>query len=246
MTTSITYFGTTFGLFALATLLSQVDAGLVVTNGGSGSSKQSPIDIKEQDTQVVIVPISMKTCTSIDPSKTSSITFNDYATPLDFVMRNEGDTVKVYLNNTEVIPLIQAPYVSEAEFKFSHFLFHWGGKNTVGSEHLFDGIAAPLEVQLVHFNTKYGKTIEDVLASEDASDKLIVLGALFDIIPCSVKAFDPFINKLKEVGSPGLEAKVTGLKLEDLLPTDKKTFFSYEGSLTMPRCEQVVAWTVFK
>ncbi|QQP34882.1 Carbonic anhydrase 6, partial [Caligus rogercresseyi] len=166
--------------------------------------------------------------------------YDIYDTPLDFVMKNDGNTVKAYLKDNKDIPsIIFAGY----QYKFSHFLFHWGGDNTVGSEHLLDGIAAPLEVQLVHFNSMNAKTFEEALAKKET---ILVLGALFDIIPCSVTAFEPLINTLEDVVSPGSEAEVTGLKLEDLLPTDKNTFFAYLGSLTMPRCEEGVLWFVFK
>ncbi|QQP34890.1 Carbonic anhydrase 6, partial [Caligus rogercresseyi] len=193
MTSSINYLGTTLGLIALATLLSQVDA---------GRAKINP-----------------------DQIAVSRLLRQRPQTSLIGIPSNDGNTVKAYLKDNKDIPSIIFP------------------DNTVGSEHLLDGIAAPLEVQLVHFNSTNAKTFEEALAKKET---ILVLGALFDIIPCSVTAFEPLINTLEDVVSPGSEAEVTGLKLEDLLPTDKNTFFTYQGSLTMPRCEEGVKWFVFK
>nr|ACO11031.1 Carbonic anhydrase 6 precursor [Caligus rogercresseyi] len=175
MTSSINYLGTTLGLIALATLLSQVDAGgviidldpiavsstaqaetpnkpywdsfdvLKICNSGT---EQSPIDIKEQFTE---------------SGPFSTISYDIYDTLLNFVMKNDGNTVKAYLKDTKDIPSIK---FLGYQYEFSHFLFHWGGDNTVGSEHLLDGIAAPLEVQLVHFNSANERTFEEALAKK--------------------------------------------------------------------------------
>ena len=39
-------------------------------------------------------------------------------------------------------------------YQFAQLHFHWGDKNTQGSEHTMNGDGFPLEVHLVHFNTK--------------------------------------------------------------------------------------------
>ena len=33
--------------------------------------------------------------------------------------------------------------------------WHWGTNNSVGSEHVLDGMKYPLEIHMVHFNEKY-------------------------------------------------------------------------------------------
>nr|ACO10795.1 carbonic anhydrase 3 [Caligus rogercresseyi] len=202
---------------------------LRICNSGTN---QSPINIIERDTELATTP--------------SKIVFVGYENPLDFEMKNDGTTAKFSLKNPSGAPTITAPHLKGDTFKFAQFHFHWGGENKVGSEHLLSGIASPIEVHLVHFNTKYGSTIEDALAMKGVNDNLAVLGVFFDIIPCSVTAFDSFINKLSTIVDKGSKTDVTGLKLVDLLPLDTETFFSYDGSLTTPRCQEIVSWTVFK
>ena len=42
----------------------------------------------------------------------------------------------------------------EGTYKFAQLHFHWGDTSQQGSEHTLNGKAFPLEVHLVHFNTK--------------------------------------------------------------------------------------------
>nr|ACO10881.1 Carbonic anhydrase 1 [Caligus rogercresseyi] len=192
---------------------------------------QSPIDIKERDTM----------------AKTGSkIVFAGYDTPINFVMKNDGTTSKLSPADSSVTATITAPHLNGDTFRFAQLHFHWGGDNKYGSEHLLDGYQAPIEVHLVHFNTKYGSTIEEALAMEGVSDNLAVLGILFDIIPCSVVELNTLVSELANIKNPQSKASISGLTLERFLPTDTDTFFSYSGSLTTPKCQEIVSWTVFK
>nr|ACO14785.1 Carbonic anhydrase 6 precursor [Caligus clemensi] len=188
--------------------------------------KQSPIDIRESKTK----------------AKTGSkITFNGYDTARTFQMKNDGHTAKFVLKDPSVKATITAPHLNNTIYEFAQLHFHWGGENKYGSEHLINGYQAPIEVHLVHFNTNYGDTIGEALAKTDVNDNLAVLGILFDIVPCPI--FDFNLTTIKEEGS---KAETMNLALEKFLPSNIDTFFSYEGSLTTPRCQEVVAWTVFE
>ena len=56
--------------------------------------------------------------------------------------------------------------------------FHWGSDDTKGSEHFYDGMAYPLEVHIVHINSKYNGDVDTILASVDG---LAVTGFMFTL-----------------------------------------------------------------
>ena len=56
--------------------------------------------------------------------------------------------------------------------------FHWGSDDTKGSEHFYDGKAYPLEVHIVHINSKYNGDVDTILASVDG---LAVTGFMFTL-----------------------------------------------------------------
>ncbi|XP_040579076.1 putative carbonic anhydrase 5 [Lepeophtheirus salmonis] len=202
---------------------------LEICNSGM---KQSPINLAESSTV-------------LKPGR--PITFKNYEVAHSFSMKNTGKTAKLTLKNCSInVPTITSSHLSNDTYKFAQLHFHWGDMDKYGSEHIIDGFQYPIEAHLVHFNTKYGATIEEALSVANKSDNLAVLGVFFDIIPCTITDLDPLIYKLKNIQSEGTKVYVKGLALEKLLPTDLNTFFSYEGSLTTPRCNEVVAWTVFK
>nr|ACO14851.1 Carbonic anhydrase [Caligus clemensi] len=188
--------------------------------------KQSPIDIKESETE----------------AKTGSkIEFTGYDTPRTFEMKNDGTTAKFALKDPKTVATIKAPHLNNDVYQFAQLRFHWGSDDKYGSEHLINGHQSPIEVHLVHFNAKYGATIEEALAKPGVNDNLAVLGILFDIVPCPLFGFD-----LKAIKEQGSKAVTMNLALETFLPNNLDVFFSYEGSFTTPRCQEVVAWTVFE
>ncbi len=67
-------------------------------------------------------------------------------------------------------------------FAFAQFHMHWGTSDSDGSEHTISGESYPMEVHLVHFNTKYAWDIGTAIAKgKGAQDTLAVLGIMFRI-----------------------------------------------------------------
>ena len=127
--------------------------------------------------------------------------------------------------------------------------FHWGNHSDTGSEHTIDNKRYPLEMHLVHYNSKYKSVAEAV--EDDERNGLAVISVLFEISEKDNAHFEPIMQKAKAVR--GTDAEVVsrvglgGVSLADLLPkTAAKSFFSYEGSLTTPPCAEVVTWMVLK
>jgi carbonic anhydrase len=48
-----------------------------------------------------------------------------------------------------------AGYGFDRPYIFAQIHFHWGEDNEEGSEHTINGMHFPLEVHLVHYNSKY-------------------------------------------------------------------------------------------
>ena len=95
------------------------------------------------------------------------IEFKNYDVILEnMVLVNNGHSVKVspgkkdYKNgganstSSQHAPGISGGGLPPGFFRFAQFHFHWGSKSDRGSEHLSNGQAFPMEVHLVHYNTK--------------------------------------------------------------------------------------------
>ena len=123
-------------------------------------------------------------------------------------------------------------------YNFEQLHFHWGNNSNEGSEHEIDGKRYPLEMHLVHYNSKYKSASEAV--KDNKRDGLAVISVLFEISKHDNEDLEPIIKKTQAVSQGEGEEVVSGsglggVSLADLLPkkADKK-FFTYSGSLTTP------------
>lgn len=115
--------------------------------------------------------------------------------------------------------------------------FHWG------SEHTIDGRRYPLELHMVHHDTRFA-TLGDALASKSG---VAVIGVLFHVSTRDNESLENILSAVELVAdTAGSSATIPKLLRADaLLPTNTTTFFRYEGSLTTPTCAESVIWTVF-
>ena len=86
------------------------------------------------------------------------------------------------------------PYNGEV-YQFLQLHFHWGSKDTQGSEHTIDGKEFPMELHMVHINSKY----VDAQGNLDGGyatngDGLAVLGFMFELN--STVSFSNFLIKI--------------------------------------------------
>jgi len=126
---------------------------------------------------------------------------------------------------------ISIPLNPGVRYKLSQIHFHWG-KKLQGSEHAFGRRLFPLEIHFVH--------------SASPTD-YAVLGA-FGQVTCSKESetLSSIAEQLSKIKKEGDKAPIPGnFNLNDLLPADKSSFFTYSGSLTTPGCSEFVKWTVF-
>ena len=114
-----------------------------------------------------------------------------------------------------------------------------------GSEHTVNGGAFPLELHLVHYNSKYAD-IGEAVAHEDG---LAVIGILYSLTSGTKasSSLQPLLDLVTKVAYPQNKASLgTSMSLKSLLPTNPETFYRYMGSLTTPGCNEIVTWSVIQ
>jgi carbonic anhydrase len=133
---------------------------------------------------------------------------------------------------------LSEPYI------LAQFHMHWGKDNCEGSEHTANGLHYPLEIHLVHYNSKY-PNISAALRHEDG---LAVLGIMADTGPTAHRTIDSLEEQFHSVkyAATTTEIKAPLFSMQSLLPSDTDHFVRYRGSLTTPPCLEIVTWTVFK
>jgi len=163
-------------------------------------------------------------------------------------IENNGHSITYHLNDTLELTFQQ----NERKFKALQLHFHWAPvkfeqfnekfSTKGGSEHTLDSNHYPIEMHIVHMN-------KDKVVDEDY---LAVLGVF--MVPSEDNEVDQRVNdavslltsQFKNAKNKGKEAEISfGPHLSNLLPLDQK-FYRYSGSLTTPKCSEVVMWTVYR
>lgn len=164
---------------------------------------------------------------------------------------NNGHSIQIEITEpreSHEMPRVREGGLPNLSYEFAQLHFHWGSTNSQGSEHTVDGWRYPMEVHLVHYNTRYGVSLGHALDNSNEEDLLAVLGVFFEIQRHHNDKLWPIINALSHVRNQGdtyfLEDDHT-FRLEDLLPNTNR-FYRYRGGLTTPDCDEIVMWTVFK
>ncbi|XP_054289545.1 carbonic anhydrase-like [Macrosteles quadrilineatus] len=118
--------------------------------------------------------------------------------------------------------------------------FHWD------SEHTVNGDRFPLELHLVHYNSKYSSFSEAI--HHHPQDALAVVGVLFEESENGTEALDPFLEVVKGIaGRTGLKDRLPShFNPLDFLPEVRSSFYRYSGSLTTPPCDEIVTWTIME
>lgn len=203
------------------------------------NKEQSPIDIKSDD----LTPI----------GHYKPFIFHGYNfLPKSASVQNNGHSVVMTLKERAKAKF---PTVTRGglpgTYKFAQLHFHWGASSDKGSEHKINGKHYPMEVHLVHFNTKYGTDLGKAIAegnNRGKRDSLAVLGTMFEIQEKDNDDFKYLMGAVKKAKTASREGKKLDrtFQLEKFLPRNTDRFFRYNGSLTTPACNEIVVWTVFK
>eukprot|EP01083_Nonionella_stella_P318949 1168183_1 len=225
---------------------------------------ESPIDI---DTSLVVS--GDDTCTARldwkidwrqDLFKIENTCHSVQLTPLGF---NKADILTPFNDDMRAIAVLKTkntPFEGEYEdYCLAQLHFHWGSNVSVGSEHLVDGKAFPLEVHFVHFACEYGtvsaaikkgiETTEDE-DPESVDHVLAVVSILFEVSDNDNPALDVILSDevVDGIRNCGDSVIIGNRILPDIVPRGAKNggYYAYQGSLTTPPCTDDVDWIVLK
>ncbi|KRY34645.1 Carbonic anhydrase 2 [Trichinella spiralis] len=129
-----------------------------------------------------------------------------------------------------------------APYKLKQIHAHWGTNATDGSEHTINGKRYAAEIHLVHWNTNYS-TIEEAVNYRDGVNVLAVLVEESSTENVPLQPLIKFMRKIPEKNDTyTIEEPFDATAL---LP-NVRNYFTYEGSLTTPPCNECVIWTIFQ
>ncbi|XP_068214609.1 uncharacterized protein [Palaemon carinicauda] len=197
-----------------------------LTNPKCAGSRQSPVDI--ETTSLI----------GIYPWKELGV--HQYDTPLQsMTLSNDGRSVTLRATG----PFVMGGNLSfNNQYLLQDVVFHWGPTSTTGSEHTFNGQRYAGEIQLIHYNKKYGDYDS---ALEIADDGLAILSTFLEVTPNDNAVFNPVVSALKNIRASGSSTTVSPFSLRGFLPENIGEFYRYGGSLTRPGCQEAVTWTIF-
>lgn len=190
--------------------------------------KQSPVDIETD-------------WVSYDSSLTDMPLMINYMTEPSLRVENPGLSFKAYMKEHSTI---SGGPLGEDEYRLVQFHFHWGRDDKCGSEHTVNGKAYPCELHLVHYNTtRYNSFAE----AATQSDGLAVIGVFIKIGNDDHEGMKPLSDNACHVRCKGDKCDTCiSFNPASLLPVNSAKYWTYEGSLTTPPCNESVTWIVMQ
>ncbi|KAM4706978.1 carbonic anhydrase 15-like [Discoglossus pictus] len=199
-----------------------------------GGDQQSPINIQRSAVK--------------RDSQLGNIVFQgyDHAPPGRWRLMNDGHSVQLSLEGENILGHLNISGAGLPNtYRALQFHFHWGSPTRDGSEHTLDGKQYPMELHIVHINSKYGNIVE---AKKDAQG-LAVLGFLFTVGDHDNPNYNTLVTAMKNLSLEGDYVDLAStFPLKTLLPSSEhlSKYYRYQGSLTTPDCSEVVIWTLFE
>uniref|UniRef100_U5ESR7 Carbonic anhydrase n=1 Tax=Corethrella appendiculata TaxID=1370023 RepID=U5ESR7_9DIPT len=143
--------------------------------------------------------------------------------------------------------LSSVPYIFGGKLTNQYVLeglhYHWGYRNSRGSEHVLNDIRYPLEMHIIHRNKKY-KNVAEALTY---SDGLAVLAFFYQLKENDAPELSNIAKAMSIIENYNesilLNHTFTLASLIRGIDTDK--FYTYKGSLTTPPCSEAVTWILF-
>merc|ERR1740123_315817 len=193
---------------------------------------QSPIDLDSSK------------AVTMDPGPITMVGYNLAQTGS---ISNNGHTLVFGFENGATPYIMGGRLPAGERFDFLQMHWHWGSDSSKGSEHTIDGKEYPIEIHLVHVNTKYydanGAPTDETFSMPDG---LAVLGIMYEVSTEDNANLTGILSKVNEVAVEARRKRKAGragpveldmtLALETLLPEDTTQYYYYQGGLTTPNC----------
>jgi len=188
-------------------------------------------------------PINIDTSKVYNEYRKYDLEFSAYGKELSGKCANVGSSIKFTPDSDADLPGIYNASLAGDKFKLLQFHFHWGSSNDRGSEHTIDGQRFALEMHLVHVNKKY---LDDVAKALTKPDGLAVIGIMFVVGGSEFAPLKPIIDAADKIHKDSTKEVKTTVNLKKFLSKVGPGYYSYDGSLTTPTCNQVVSWIVME
>ncbi|XP_075255424.1 uncharacterized protein LOC142348126 [Convolutriloba macropyga] len=187
------------------------------------AERQSPIDIPKISAEVQEYPLlKLK-----NQKKTT------------WQLENTGNHAKMSITNDADVPvLFGGPF--KGEYKFDHFIFHWGSGPGEGSEHSYDG--AKFEGEIHYQFSLQGEPEED---QDPTAILCLNMKMKTDGGKTSMMAIQ---EKLDQVPEYQATAEIGNMDFFRIMNAcfAESDYFTYKGSLCHPPCTEDVTYVVFE
>ena len=149
---------------------------------------------------------------------------------------NDGCGIRLDLKSDAKVTWLNSP----STYQVKCIYFHWGSRDNRGAEHIIDGRSYPMEIQIIHRNTKYDEA--DMYTKIDG---LLAISIWAELSASDNASLENVVKNLHKVKYKGQETLMEQFSLLTLLPIDNINYYRYSGSLTMPPCNECVTWIIF-
>jgi len=172
-------------------------------------------------------PIDIKDC-EIVTGAGNMVKHRKPITSLKMKNENNSNTLKYQVKGKT----FSVPWIENRKVKLLQLHIHWGEEAGQGSEHLVDGTQYSAETHLV---TQY--------TADDDSTKYMVFARLFKV---DNEVLNEQIEQMIAASEEDKTRNLHEFNLSELYPTNPGSWYSYQGSLTTPGCDEIVHWVVVK